>query len=379
MASKQRGSKQRKQSKRVSSAGRHRALPTAHGSAPASKIVVGALATGALASSFWGFSSGTASAACMAIGGLGSIGDGSCSATGQGAWAISLFPGSTATADGAGNGALAIGLNNTASAVGGTNNISTALGIGNAATAIGGTGNRNTAIGLNNTASSIGLGAIGIPGVVVTDPTGNNNHNTAFGIGNSATSILGNGNHNIAGGVANTAATVGTPGVQLTALDTALGTITGTVDSTGNNNNNVALGFGNVALTALGNNNNNVAAGFLNQAATVGTPGADVTATLDALDLSGVIPGLNLTDITAHVQATPTGNGNNNFAIGAANTALTLFGNNNNNIAGGIFNQAATVGTPGIKAVVDATSSIPIVGDNSHRIDGNVERRSNGQ
>ncbi len=359
MASKQRGSKHRK---RVSSGGKHRAqrMPsTSH----AGSVVVGALATGACASAFWGVSAGTANAACAAIGGLGHLGDNSCSATGQGAWAFSLLPGSTANAVGANNGALAIGLNNTASSTVGTGNIATALGIGNAASSlIAGNGNWNTAVGLNNNATSTGLIGIGGEGdPLVVESSGNNNRNTAFGIGNTAASVLGNGNNNTAAGFFNAASSIGTPGINGTVPLGALGSITGVIDSTGNNNNNTAFGFGNVALTALGNDNNNVAAGLLNQAATVGTPGVDVDAALDAANLASLlgldIPdgiNLDLVEVTGGLDADATGNGNNNFAVGAFNTALTAFGNNNNNIAGGVLNQAVTVGTPGIEAFLQA-------------------------
>ena len=111
----------------------------------------------------------------------------------------------------------------------------------------------------------------------------------------------------------------------------------------------------------------------------------DVDAALDAANLASLlgldipdIIDLDLVDVTAGLDADATGNGNNNFAIGALNTALTAFGNHNNNIAGGALNQAVTVGTPGIEAflkavalgapVLDATLGLEPTGNNNNNI-----------
>ena len=52
------------------------------------------------------------------------------------------------------------------------------------------------------------------------------------------------------------------------------------------------------------------------------------------------------------MTASPTGNGNNNWGLGAGNTTATVLGNDNRNTALGALNQAVTVGTPEIAANV---------------------------
>ena len=113
------------------------------------RIVLGAAASGALATAGWAFGSSAPvfALACAAVGGVGSIGDSSCSATGLGAVAIDLF-GTNASATGANNHAFAIGPGTVALITGGTNNNATAVGSADTATSALGSNNNTTALGI---------------------------------------------------------------------------------------------------------------------------------------------------------------------------------------------------------------------------------------
>jgi hypothetical protein len=312
----------------------------------AAKIVVGALASGALATGGWAFGSSAPAhgLACLAVGGVGSIGDSSCAATAPGAVALDLG-GTTATAGGAGDTAIAIGPGTSAIATGGTNNSVTAIGLSDLATSVGGSNSNTTAIGIGNTATNVGLSGLSTPGVptvglggltATTSSTGSHNNTTALGIGNTALTMLGNNNNNSAIGVGNTATVIGTPG-----LTGSSGTITipgsgisipvsGTVSPTGNGNTNTAAGVGNIAATTLGVNNKNTAVGALNTATVTGSPGVTGSATI-------TVPGTGI-NIPASANVTQTGVGNTNTAGGSSNLATTTLGSNNQDTALGLGN-----------------------------------------